>query len=496
VRKPGVKACWPRPHGELPQLGSPVHSQLVPNDRASLSPESLPPDASTQQRRAAAVKGAMQHAWGNYKKLAWGRDNLQPISGRGADGGFHHAVTMVDSLDTLWLMGMKNEFEEAKQWLVQNLPGRIDTISSGASVFETTIRSLGGLLSAYDLSKDKAFLSLSTKLANKLLQATNTEGITTYTFSGGSGGMGCNSLAESGTNQLEMRYLAHVTGDAHFSAKVDKFYDHISTKSNLDGLYPNCFDRGSGKITFGADGDSFYEYLIKAWLQGGRKEDRLWNLYNKAVDGLEKWLVHKGSDGLTYLSNVVWQGGSSVQQDHAMEHLTCFVPGWLVLGAKYQTDPARKKRHESLAEKIAYTCYQMYAQQPTGIGPERVKGMRMDLSLTDTREYILRPEAVEGFWYMFLVTKNPKYREWGWQIFQNFEKWLRVEHGYASLRDVSSPRKQYLDRMESFFLAETLKYLYLLQDSDSPINLEDYVLNTEAHPLSVFGRPNDPLHVS
>ena len=97
-----------------------------------------------------------------------------------------------------------------------------------------------------------------------------------------------------------------------------------------------------------------------------------------------------------------------------------------MLGLPWQTDPVRKERLQKLAEDVAYTCWQMYEQQPTGIAPERVKGMVMDLSKTDTREYILRPEALEGFWYMWELTGDPKYREWSWKIFQQFQKHLKV----------------------------------------------------------------------
>ena len=81
--------------------------------------------------------------------------------------------------------------------------------------------------------------------------------------------MGCHSLAESGTSQLEMNYLSYVTGDPSYAAKANKFYDSINTQPNLGGLWPNCWESGRGRITFGADGDSFYEYLVKAWLQTG-----------------------------------------------------------------------------------------------------------------------------------------------------------------------------------------------------------------------------------
>merc|ERR1712139_341588 len=102
----------------------------------------------------------------------------------------------------------------------------------------------------------------------------------------------------------------------------------------------------------------------------------------------------------------------------------------------------------------AQTCYDFYSQQPTGIGPERVKQMKIDLSRTDTREYILRPEAVEGWFYMHEITGEQRYREWGWTVFQSMEKMLRVPNGYASLKDVRNPKSQHMDRMESFWIAE------------------------------------------
>ena len=168
-----------------------------------------------------------------------------------------------------------------------------------------------------------------------------------------------------------------------------------------------------------------------------------------------------------------------------MEHLACFVPGWLALGLRFQADPARAARHKDLAERVAFTCWQMYERQPSGIGPERVKGLQMDLSRTDTREYILRPEAAEGWWYMLELTGDDKYRDWGWKTFLAFERHLRAPHGYASIRDVRSDRPQKMDRMESFFLGETLKYLYLLQDPTRPLRLDTHVLNTEAHPMAL-----------
>jgi hypothetical protein len=104
--------------------------------------------------RALSVKGAMQHAWGFYRKNAWGMDELKPRSGTGDNNWLGLGMTLVDSLDTLWIMGMLDEFNEAKDWVAQNL----DFNKQGStSVFEITIRVLGGLLAAFDLSGEKVF---------------------------------------------------------------------------------------------------------------------------------------------------------------------------------------------------------------------------------------------------------------------------------------------------------------------------------------------------
>jgi hypothetical protein len=100
--------------------------------------------------------------------------------------------------------------------------------------------------------------------------------------------------------------------------------------------------------------------------------------------------------------------------------------------------------------------------------------------------YILRPEAAESLFILHQLTGNPIYREWGWSMFQAIERGCRTAFGYGAHPDVRDPGRTPDDRMESFFLAETLKYLYLLQSPDHSISLARYTFNTEAHPLSIF----------
>ena len=114
-----------------------------------------PPLQSSHNERQEAVVDMFRHAWMGYTKYAWGKDILHPISQSGSNS-FGMGLTLVDSLDTMWLMGLTEQFQRARDWVAHSLD--IDTNRNEVSVFETTIRVLGGLLAAYHLSHDHLFL--------------------------------------------------------------------------------------------------------------------------------------------------------------------------------------------------------------------------------------------------------------------------------------------------------------------------------------------------
>lgn len=378
-------------------------------------------DAAGRIRRE-KVKAAMQRSWSAYKQYAFGYDELKPISKRGHNNWGGMGVTLVDSLDTLWVMGMRKEFDEAKDWVRD----RLSFNNAGSvSVFETTIRELGGLLSAYDLSKDKVFLDKAEILGRKLLGAFDTPtGIARSSLNMktgvGSGGWSGGSaiLAELGTLQVEFRYLAHHLKDPAMEAKAMKGIQTLATKPSGSGLYPIKINTQNGgfadsMITFGALGDSFYEYLLKMWLQGGRKEQWLRDMYDRAMDGAVKLLLKQSHPSkLSFLSD--YNGRSNF---YKMDHLVCFMPGLLTLGA--YTDPngldsPRAKRDLDVAKALMYTCYQMYHRTASGISPEYVEFKKnQDIVIGRTAPfYILRPETSESLFIMNQLTKDPIYRDW------------------------------------------------------------------------------------
>ncbi|KAL9256242.1 Mannosyl-oligosaccharide 1,2-alpha-mannosidase MNS1-like protein [Drosera capensis] len=442
--------------------------------------------------RREKVKEAMLHAWSSYEKYAWGQDELQPQTKNGVNSFGGLGATLVDSLDTLYIMGLDEQFQRAREWIVNSLDFNKDY---DASVFETTIRVVGGLLSAYDLSNDKVFLEKAKDIADRLLPAWDTPSGIPYNVINLAQGRphnpgwtsGQSILADSGTEQLEFIALSQRTGDPKYQQKVENVILVLNKTFPADGLLPIYINPESGTashatITFGAMGDSFYEYLLKAWIQGNKtavvKHYR--EMWETSMIGLQSLVRRTTPSSYAYLCE---KNGDSFSDK--MDELACFVPGMLALGS-VGYGPGDSEKFLTLAEELAWTCYNFYQLTPTKLAGENYffhAGQDMNVG---TSWNILRPETVESLFYLWRFTGNETYQDWGWNIFQAFEKNSRIESGYVGLKDVNTGVKD--DKMQSFFLAETLKYLYLLFSPPNVIPLDEWVFNTEAHPLKIVTR--------
>ena len=143
-----------------------------------------------------------------------------------------------------------------------------------------------------------------------------------------------------------------------------------------------------------------------------------------------------------------------------------------------------------LARRIMRTCVRMYTESPSGLAAEIAEFNHPSrvLAAPGARHTLLRPETVESLFVLWRLTGDRAYREDGWRIFEAFEAHARVPSGgYAPVRDVTlrPPKLERRGKMESFFTAETLKYLYLLFGDGAQYPLDEYVFNTEAHPLRI-----------
>ena len=138
-----------------------------------------------------------------------------------------------------------------------------------------------------------------------------------------------------------------------------------------------------------------------------------------------------------------------------------------------------------VAEDLTHTCYMMYHTTRTGLSGESYR-IAMDKLFPTDRRNMLRPEVVESLMILHRVTGKQKYRDWGWEIFQSIEKHCKVSAGYSGVLDVNNDPAELDNRMQSWFLAETLKYLFLLFSPKDVVSLDQWVFNTEAHPLMIW----------
>lgn len=454
-------------------------------------------EVSADETRRDAVKAAMKHAWDSYAKYAFGMDELQPLSRRGKNmfGGL--GATVIDSLDTLYIMGLMDEYQRARDWVETDM--NVDRAFE-ASVFETTIRCVGGLLTAHDLSGDEMFVRRAREIADRLLPAYNTQtgiplnivNLRTGVAKNPAWTSGASTLAEFGTQQLEWVALALKTGDPRYAEKVEHALKVAVEATSRPGnipqalfplfLNPNTLQWTQAKVSFGAMGDSFYEYLLKMWVWGGKtkSQQRYRDLFDETMRAMIDNLIEHSDPGrLTYIAEL--DRGSKV---HKMDHLVCFASGMLVLGA----EGPHAEEYLNLGKELGRTCYEMYHSQPSGVAPELVNFRSGQGMMAGAPHNLLRPETVESLFLLYRKTGDEMYREWGWEIFQAFERNCRVPDGYAGLRDVRVAKPAKDDTMQSFFLAETLKYLYLLFADSDTINLDEWVFNTEAHPLKIVHR--------
>eukprot|EP00002_Diphylleia_rotans_P029402 TRINITY_DN5990_c0_g1_i10.p1 TRINITY_DN5990_c0_g1~~TRINITY_DN5990_c0_g1_i10.p1 ORF type:complete len:449 (+),score=81.07 TRINITY_DN5990_c0_g1_i10:292-1638(+) len=433
------------------------------------------------------VKLAFKDAWNAYKTFAMGADELDPINCRASESWMGLGLTIIDSLDTLWIMEENDEFSLAKNWISEKLTFDVDREQS---VFEVTIRVLGGLLSAHELSQDSLFLEKAIDLADRLMYAFEESTVMPKdcinlkrprekcmprrSF---------HVLAEVGSLQVEFYQLSKLTGNATYAEKALSIYDELAKLATPSGLYPTYIQRDlkQGEIaylTVGAMADSFYEYLLKLYIQTGKA--MYLEMYKKSIEGLKTTLLYRSSS-TGFLYPIVFDGKS---QRHEMDHLACFAGGMLALGSQFM-DPQDEREQLNIAEGLAATCHDLYIRQLTGLSPDAVRFGQKGIEIMNGA-YFLRPEAIETYFYLWRFTGKKKYREWGWEAFQAIKQFCTTKCGFSGLHrvDVKPPLQD--GKMESFFLAETLKYLYLLFSPTETLRLDEYILNTEAHPFRII----------
>ncbi|OAA64594.1 class 1 alpha-mannosidase [Niveomyces insectorum RCEF 264] len=530
--------------------------------------------------RKAAVQASFDRSWRGYKENAWLADEVQPVSGQPRQdyeklSGW--ASTLVDTLDTLWLMGLHDEFRMA----VRTVCDSVDfgyTAADTVHLFETTIRYLGGLLGAYEIS-GHAFpelLSKATELGERLLGAFDTPNrlpLGRWDWRAyARGGMQTSAphamlSAELGTLSLEFTKLTQLTGDVRYYDAVQRIADVLAAhqqRTRLPGMWPVVVDAAKpafdtdDQFTLNGKADSLFEYLPKQWLLLGGALAQPRDMYDKFLPVAKKHLFRRVLNAwnlpLVLPGDVRVRDdpltGRTVEHSPRTEHLGCFTGGMVGLAAR-AFGGAHADADLDLAAQLTDGCVWSYNVTATGIGPEKFyyaacgaitdppAGLRcsysedkwrtalqthwkvkseatdeassldhdaIDRLMTDGRlapgmvdidnpHYLLRPEAVESVFVMWRLTGDSAWQDKAWHMFQHIVRHTGAAPGSqpeqvaaAAVDDVTqADGGPPMDRMESFWLAETLKYFYLIFSDFDLLSLDEWVLNTEAHPLRRAG---------
>ena len=505
-------------------------------------------------RRLAAVKESFVHSWEGYKRAAWLHDEVRPLSGTFKDPFAGWAATLVDALDTLWIMGLREDFE-----LAVAACDAIDfaaTASQLINVFETTIRYLGGFLAAYELSGKQypGLLRKAVEVADLLMCAFDTPNRAPISrwdwraYTAGEPQVAPRStlVSEIGSLSLEFSKLSQLTGDMQYHDAAQRMSDEFERgqrNTKLPGMWPVVVDPSKSPMAFPGDtftlggmSDSLYEYFPKQYLLLGGQLAQPRRLYEGFIDVAKAHLLRRAMNPddvpIMFFADARVRSGS-VKTVAQAQHLTCFAGGMVGLAAKVFDRP-RAELHV-LAEQLTDGCVWSYNRTASGVGPEvfhfipcnpdpeeddcrwdserwyqglgkywrsKLQGNNRDhpsrgeldalavarnlpLGMVDVndRRYILRPEAIESVFMMHRLTADPKWMDKAWDMFAAVERLSRTELAAAALDDVTKPRPAQVDSMESFWLAETLKYFYLVYADFDVVDLDQWVLNTEAHPL-------------
>ncbi|KAG5716543.1 ER degradation-enhancing alpha-mannosidase-like protein 1 [Termitomyces sp. T112] len=462
----------------------------------------------TAQKKLATrerIRELWYHGYDSYMTYAFPMDELTPLSctGQGPDWGDpwniasndvagNFSLTLIDVLDTLVVLDDRQGFEQA----VKNIINWVSfDVNTKPQVFETTIRVMGGLLSGHIFANQSGqpfylpwyrgeLLEMARDLGKRLLPAFKTPtGLPYARINLRHGVTKGESLetctAGAGSLILEFATLSRLTGDDRFEKAAHKaFFGIWNRKSNI-GLVGNTINTRTGAWTspevtsIGAGVDSFYEYALKWYILSGDVEYLdVWEeayaavmRFSRATDGFWYRTVHMDSGDVAYFT---------------VDSLSAFWPGLQVLAGDVQS--------AIRLHLIYYNLWRSHSGLPEVYDTNFKKAT--------SHQYPLRPEFIESTWYLYRATRDPFYLDVGERVLFDLITRSKVNCGLAGIQDLRTNKKD--DRMESFALSETLKYLYLLFDEDNPLHGNDsnYVFTTEGHILSLGRQHLKPISAS
>ncbi|OHS94442.1 Mannosyl-oligosaccharide 1,2-alpha-mannosidase MNS2 [Tritrichomonas foetus] len=469
-------------------INSPLYSKSLKSHLYSKEFPYRPADST----KAEAVKEAFLHAFHGYSNTCWGQDEIQPISNT-CKNTLGAGLTIVDSLTTLYIMNLTDEYQKAREFVAN------DFRPNGSwSLFEFIIRFIGGFISIYQLTNDKLYLDKAVECADAVFPLFDSEtGFYTSNFvleTGSDGKMKAKKrssasplLAEVGTYQIEFLTLTALTGDMKYMNLALQVYKTIWA-NNPDQVLISEVSRplrnvGNHALHVGAGTDSYFEYIIKSYILTGGVSKKILSQHNRLMKEIRKLLIFKTKN--LKLTGIGVKTENRL--DPTLEHLATFIAGTFAVGTVKGN--SHSESDLKLASELVLTFANVTRTMKSKLMPERVlfnldDASKPDFSLQND-QYMLRPETVESIFYMYRFTGEQQYRDIAWDFFKGINTSCRVKNGFVTVRGLDSKIVP-VDIMESFFLAETLNYLYLTFADTRLISPVEWVFNTESHPLHVW----------
>ena len=506
------------PVSPLRQLSSAKWSQpsKIQHDFSPLQPTVV----EQRRHRQQEVKEAFQRCWKAYSEKAWLKDEFAPVSERWKNNFGGYGATLVDNLDTLLIMDLNVEFEEAVTAAVGITFDPESSTLEEINIFETTIRHLGGFLGAYELTecKDKRLLDKAIEIGDMIYKSFDTPNrmpITHWNPRKAAGGELQDApddglLAELASSSMELTRLSQLTGDMRWfdaTQRITDLLDEQQNQTTLPGMWPAKVNARASDVrvgrqySIGGETDSAYEYLVKmcALLGKGSLMEQYQGMWEFSMDTVFQYILFRplipDNADILIPGSVTANDDGSTSLSPKAEHLACVFGGMLALGGRlFQNDTYLEN-----GRKVTEGCIWAYKNSPLGIMPDSVQMIACNSEIdsdcewhsertewyqaTPDPSYRLRPEAIESVFYLYRITGDEVYQDIAWEMFQAVDKNTHTESANAMISNVMSSHASKQDSMESFWMSETLKYFYLVFSEPDFLSLDTFVFNTEAHPF-------------
>ncbi len=423
---------------------------------------------------AADVKSEFQWAWRHYVAKAWGKDEINPVSGTSQSffiKGHDLGLSLVEALDTLWIMELDEEFQQGLDWVKASLSFDVD---GEAQVFETNIRLVGGLISAHLACGDPVLLAKAKDLADRLIKAfeASPHGLPWRYVNLRTGAVRdpMTNLAEIGTYITEFGVLSRLTGDPKYFHMAKRALKHALDRRSKIGLMAANIHAETGEFTsrvasIDVYADSFYEYLWDAWELFGDEDCRRWSM--ETTDAILKHQA-KRYDGRLWFPQVDFETGEATSTTQS--ELAAYLAGLLgQVGKKTEGDD--------------YLASFTEMQATYGIIPESI-----DVATRQPRRKHtgLRPEYPDACLNLWLGDRNERYRQLTAIHYRQMKATSRAPYGYTALEDITTRPMKQRDNCPGYWWSEQMKYYYLMFADCPRIDYGRLQLSTEANILRGF----------